>query len=130
MDPLIIYSVEGKDFAALEADLEAAVQRHRLGMFRSLDLRQALQQFGLAFGWDCRVYDLCPPGALAEALARHSAAASVLPCRVCLYYRDGVLQMAMARTTALLGLLAGGELQTLAEAMDRELTAVLDEAAA
>lgn len=130
MDAIVTYDIEGKDLTAVEADLEAAAQRRHLAVFAMHDLRATLQGLGLAFGWDCRVYEIAPAGALAEMLSRHPAVGCILPCRVCVYHRDGKTRLSMIRPTALLGLFTDPDLQTLAQAMEREMTVILDEAAA
>lgn len=130
MNAVVTYDIEGKDLAAVEADLEAAAQRRRLPVFATHDLRATLNGLGLAFGWDCRVYELAPAGALAEMLSRHPAVGCILPCRLCVSRREGQTRLSMVRPTALLGLFADPDLHALAQDVEREMTAVLDEASA
>lgn len=130
MSDLVTVVIEGKSLAAVDADLRDAAARHRVAIFGCLDLRQALVEHGVAFGFPCRVYELSSPGLAAEAVSRNLSLAGVLPCRVCLYEWQGKTYLAMVKPTALLAHFDGGDLEPVLRQLERELGEVIDEAAA
>lgn len=129
MQDVVTYVVEGKSFDTVDADLRAAAARHRVGILNTTDLHQKLQEKGFAFGFPCRVYDVCNPGMAAEVLSRDLSVGSVLPCRICLYEKQGQVYLSMVKPTALLAHFGWSD-GDIARQVEQEMSALLDEAAA
>ena len=56
------YTVDSdKSFEQASADLDAAVKRNGFGVLHVHDLGATLRGKGIAFGNDCRVFEVCNP---------------------------------------------------------------------
>ncbi|HZT74252.1 MAG TPA: DUF302 domain-containing protein [Terriglobales bacterium] len=130
MPDLILYTIEGKSLEAVEADLRDAAARHRMAIFAQIDLQAAVREQGVAFGHPCRLFELSSPGLAAEVLARDPALTAILPCRISLHEWQGQLRLTTVKPTSLLAHFPGIDLESVLRQFERELTAVLDEAAA
>jgi len=130
MCDLLIRKVRRQDPEAVTVALHAAAQKHQFGVLNVTDLGEKLRAKGLPFTAICRVFDVCQPAAAAAVLQQQMAVAAVLPCRVALYERDGVLELGTVRPTALLSHFGNPALLEAARAIEEALTQMLDEAAA
>jgi len=114
---------------SLETALRAAAQSHGFGVLNVTDLDAKLRERGITYGHACRVYDICQPASALEALRRQPAVASLLPCRIAIYEREGELFVSMVRPTALIPRLAP-ELSALAAAVELTMIQILQSTAA
>ena len=109
--------------------LAQAVTRHKFGILHVLDLRQTLDANGIQLGSECRVYDVCNPQAAATALRADMRVSAVLPCRISVFTQPGgslistILPFDLFAATGLQGA------EDLAEEVQRELIAIIDESA-
>jgi uncharacterized protein (DUF302 family) len=108
--------------------LGEAAARHKFGVLHVLDLRQTLDAKGIQLGAECSVYDVCNPQAAARALQADLRVSTVLPCRISVFSEAGGCAISTVTPTSLFKAtgLAGAE--TLAEDVEREILAIIDEA--
>jgi Cd2+/Zn2+-exporting ATPase len=110
------------------ADLEAAVKRHQFGVLAVHDLQTSMAKHGLTFGKHCRIYEVCQPQQAKKVLEADTSIATALPCRIAVYTDGGQTTMSMIKPTVLLGLFEQPGLTATAQAVERELTAIMEEA--
>ena len=113
----------------VEKDFSAAAQRHKFGMLGVHDLRQKMNEKGVAFERDCLVVEVCNPGQAQQVLNGAMAISTALPCRVSIYTENGKTKLATLKPTALLELFGVPELKAVAAEVERELFAAMKEAA-
>jgi uncharacterized protein (DUF302 family) len=126
----MIYSVHSsKSLHDLDRSLREAAQRHKFGVLNVLDLKQTLSTKGIEIGRECRVYDVCNPHAASEALMQDMTASAVLPCRISVFTQEGKTVLATVRPTDLMRATGLTGIDTLAEDIEREIVAMMDESA-
>jgi uncharacterized protein (DUF302 family) len=126
----MIYSVlSSKSLHDIDQSLREAAQRHKFGVLNVLDLKQTLSTKGIEIGQECRVYDVCNPEAASKALTQDMTASAILPCRISVFSQDGKTALATVRPTDLLRATGLTGVDTLAEEIEREIVAIMDEAA-
>jgi uncharacterized protein (DUF302 family) len=113
----------------VEARLREAAARHKFGILHVHDLRQTLQSKGIELGSECRVYDVCNPQAASRALHTEMRVSTVLPCRISVFSENQGCTIATVRPTSLLAATGLAGVASLAEEVEREILAIIDEAA-
>lgn len=112
------------------ADLQAAIQRHGFGLLHQYDLRQTLKDKGFELPNECRVLEVCNPKQACEVLHMDMAINMALPCRISLYQDAGKTWIGMIPPPPLLALISdAGELQGIAQEVERTLRRIIDDAA-
>ncbi len=113
----------------LDQPIRDAAQRHRFGVLNVLDLRATLRNKGIDLGSEARVYDICNPQAASQALAHDPAVATLLPCRIAVYSTAAGSTLAMVHPTDLFAASGLHIDSPLPADVERELIAIIDEAA-
>lgn len=113
----------------LEQRLREAAAKHKFGILHVHDLRQTLQSKGIELGSECKVYDVCNPQAAAKALHTEMRVSTVLPCRISIFTENQGCTIATVRPTSLLEATSLEGVASLAEEVEREVLAIIDEAA-
>lgn len=113
----------------LEKRLREAAAKHEFGILHVHDLRQTLQSKGIELGSECRVYDVCNPQAASRALHAEMKVSTVLPCRISIFSENQGCTIATVRPTSLLEATGLEGVASLAEEVEREVLAIIDEAA-
>jgi uncharacterized protein (DUF302 family) len=113
----------------IELRLRDAAQRHKFGVLHVLDLKQTLQSKGIELGRECRIFDVCNPQAASAALKHDMAASVVLPCRIAVYAEGNGCTIATVRPTDLMQATGLKGVEPLAQEIEREIAAIIDEAA-
>src|SRR5450755_3737026 len=127
----VIYQKSSKrSLQEVEQSLREAVQRHKFGILHVLDLKNTLHDKGIDLDDEVRIYDVCNPLAASQALHQNMAAATVLPCRIAVYSNAGGSTIATVKPTDLFATTGLAHSDTLARDVERELLAIIDEAAA
>lgn len=127
----MIYSKNSKRSPAeVEQNLRQAAQRHKFGVLHVLDLQGTLQEKGIDLGREVRVYDVCNPQAASQALRENMATATVLPCRIAVYASPEGSTIATVTPSDLLRATGLKNSESLARQVEKEITAIIDEAAA
>lgn len=114
----------------IEQSLRDAAQRHKFGILHVLDLKNTLHDKGIDLENEVRIYDVCNPLAASQALQQDLATATVLPCRIAVWTDASGSTIATVKPTDLFAATGLGHADTLAQEVERELLAIIDEAAA
>ncbi len=114
----------------VEQLLREAAQRHKFGVLHVLDLKHTLHDKGIDLDSEVRIYDVCNPLAASQALHQDMATATVLPCRIAVYSNAGGSTIATVKPTDLFTATGLAHSDTLVQDVERELLAIIDEAAA
>jgi uncharacterized protein (DUF302 family) len=114
----------------VEQSLREAAQRHKFGVLHVLDLKNTLHEKGIDLSNEVRIYDVCNPLAASQALHQDMATATVLPCRIAVYSNADGSTIATVKPTDLFAATGLRHADTLAQDVERELLAIIDEAAA
>lgn len=126
----MIYSKHSsRSSAEIEKRLREAAARHRFGILHVHDLRQTLQSKGVELGSECRVYDVCNPQAASKALRAEMKVSTVLPCRISVFSENQGCTIATVRPTSLLEATGLDGVASLADEIEREVLAIVNEAA-
>ena len=109
--------------------LEAAARGRKFGVLHVHDLQRTLEGKGFAFPHACRVLEICSPPYAHQVLTRNIEMNLALPCRVSVYEQGGVTKIGMMLPTAILEMLSDDEeIRAVAEKVERDLVAIVDEA--
>jgi uncharacterized protein (DUF302 family) len=128
---IVIYQKRSKHSPQeVEQSLREAVQRHKFGILHVLDLKSTLQDKGIELDNEVRIYDVCNPLAASQALRQDLATATVLPCRIAVYSNAEGSTIATVKPTDLFAATGLRHADTLAQDVEREIIAIIDEAVA
>jgi uncharacterized protein (DUF302 family) len=111
------------------ADLETAATRHQFGVLNVLDLKATLEQKGVAFPHECRIYSICNPKIAAHVLEEDMSLNMALPCRISIYEEGGRTKIGMIPPQMMLSILAkSATLDQAAHEVEETMIAIIDEA--
>ncbi|MFO1511928.1 MAG: DUF302 domain-containing protein [Verrucomicrobiota bacterium] len=110
--------------------LEEAVKAHKFGVIAVIDLKGKMAEKGIAFGNACKIYEVCNPVQAKRVLEKEMSIATALPCRIAVYEEKGKVKVATMLPSETLGLFSVPELAPLAQEIEKEIKAMMDEAAA
>ena len=113
----------------VEQRLREAAGRHKFGILNVSDMRKILDSKGIQLGAECRVYDVCNPQAATKALQNDMRVSAVLPCRISVFSEGEGCVIATVKPTALFKATGLEGAEALAEEVEREVLAIIDEAA-
>ena len=126
----ILYIKEAKGTVeTVGAQLEQAVKAHKFGVIGIVDLKSKMAEKGIEFSRACKIYEVCNPTQAKQVLDKNMSIATALPCRIAVYEENNRVQIATMLPTETLGLFAMPELAPVAEAVENEIKAMMDEAA-
>lgn len=109
--------------------LEEAVKAHKFGVIAVIDLQAKMREKGVEFNRPCRIYEVCNPQRAKKVLEKEMAIATALPCRIALYEESGEVKLATLLPTQTLGLFNVPDLAAEAQDVEREILAMIAEAA-
>ena len=115
---------------AMEDRLKAAAKNHQFSVLNVTDLRAKLRSNDLDFTPACKVLDVCNPHRAKEVLERKLEISTALPCRISVYEEDGKTKVATLLPTQVLGMFGAEGLGSVAQSVETDLIAIIDEAAA
>jgi len=110
--------------------LEEAVKAHKFGVIAVIDLKGKMAEKGVAFGNACKIYEVCNPMQAKRVLEKDMSIATALPCRIAVYEEKGKVKVATMLPTETLGLFSVPELAPVAQEVEKEIKAMIDEATA
>jgi len=124
------YIVEtSKSVDQAEADLSAAVQRHKFSVMHTNNLQEALKSKGVKLEDACRILEICNPQNAKDVLATNMDLNLALPCRVSVYSDHGKTRIGMIKPTAMLKALSSSPtLSRIAEEVEEAIIEMIDEA--
>ncbi|KAB2969985.1 MAG: DUF302 domain-containing protein [Thermoanaerobaculia bacterium] len=127
MNQLYVREAQGSvDVTGLR--LEAAVQAHKFGVIGVIDLKGKMAEKGVAFDNECRIFEVCNPVRAKQVLTKDMRIATALPCRIAVYEEGGKVKVATLLPTETLRLFAVPELEPVAQEIETEIKAMIDEA--
>lgn len=129
-EPVIYQKTSKRSPQEVEQSLREAAQRHKFGILHVHDLKSTLHDKGIEIGGEVRIYDVCNPQAASQALREDMATATVLPCRIAVYSNAGGSTIATVKPTDLLDATGLRHAHMLAHEIERDIFAIIDEAAA
>lgn len=101
------YIVEtDKTFEQASADLESAVKRHAFGVLHVHDLGNALRSKGIAFGEECKVFEVCNPVQASKVLSTDMRLNMALPCRISVFTEKGKTKIGLIRPADMISALS------------------------
>lgn len=124
------YIVESdKSFDQASADLASAVKRHGFGVLHVHDLGTTLRGKGVAFGEQCKVFEVCNPEQAAKVMSADMRLSMALPCRISVFTQGGRTRIGLIRPGPMLsGLSRDPALFEIAGEVERKTIAMVDEA--
>lgn len=105
-DDMYYITESSKSFEQASADLETAVKQHGFGVLHVHDLGNTLCSKGIAFGEQCRVFEVCNPGQAAKVLAADMRLNMALPCRISVFTENGATKIGLIRPREMLSALS------------------------
>ena len=125
----ILYAKETKETVeAVGKRLEEAVKAHKFGVITVIDLKAKMAEKGVQLDKACKVYEVCNPAQAKRVLDRNMSVATALPCRIAVYEEKESVKVATMLPTETLALFALPELAPVAQEVEREIKAMIDEA--
>jgi uncharacterized protein (DUF302 family) len=125
----MLYVRESKETVdAVGKRLEEAAKAHKFGVITVIDLKAKMADKGVAFGPACKVYEVCNPMQAKRVLDKEMNISTVLPCRISLYEQAGCVKVATVLPTQMLAMFAVPELAPVAQEVERDIKAIMDEA--
>ena len=112
------------------ARLEAAAKEHQFGVLNETDLRGKMQSKGVEFSPACKVFDVCNPHRAKVVLESKLEISTALPCRISVYEEGGKTKVDTLLPTQVLGMFGAEGLDSVAQSVESDLIAIIDEAVA
>ena len=109
--------------------LPEIAQRYKFGVLGVHDLKEKMASKGVAFGQECRVFEVCNPQQAKEVLSRAMEISTALPCRISVYQDGGRTVLATIKPTLLLGMFDAPGAATAANEVEDTMTKIIEEAA-
>ena len=124
------YTVEThKSFEQATTDLDTAVKKHGFGVLHIHDLGKTLRSKGIAFGEQCRVFEVCNPAQAAKMLAADMRLNMALPCRISVFTQQGKTMIGLIKPVEMLAALSQDPaLLQVAEEVEAAAIRMVDEA--
>lgn len=115
---------------AVEEKLKAAAKNHQFGVLNVTDLREKMHSKGVDFRSACKVFDVCNPHRAKAVLDVKMEISTALPCRISVYEEGGKTKVASLLPTKVLGMFGAEGLDSIAQDVESDLIAIIDEAIA
>lgn len=109
--------------------LETSVKAHKFGVIGIVDLKAKMKEKGVEFAPACRIYEVCNPQRAKQVLEKDMTVSTALPCRIVVYEEAGKVKIATLLPTQVLGMLTTADLGAVAQEVERDIVAMVDEAA-
>ena len=127
MNMLYVKETQGT-VEAIGQRLEEAVKAHKFGVIGVIDLKGKMTEKGVEFRNACKIYEVCNPMRAKQVLEKDMSIATALPCRIAVYEEKGRVKIATMLPTEALGLFSVPELAPVAQEVEKEIKAMIDEA--
>lgn len=118
-----------KTVQEIESVFNEVCARHQFGVLGTINLRQKLNDKGVAFERECLIFEVCNPSQAKKVLEANIAISAALPCRIAVYQEDGVTKIAAIRPTALLGMFPNPELVPVAREVEEVMNRIMQDLA-
>ena len=126
----MLFRVESrKSLAEVARALEEAAPRHRFGILAVHDLKAKMKEKGVEFANACRIYEVCNPQRAKQVLEKDMSISTALPCRITVYQDQGKVKVATLLPTHVLGMFTATDMGPVAQEVERDIVALVDETA-
>ena len=116
-----------KTFDQACQDLEQACKTEGYGVLGHHDIGKTLRSKGIAFGEECRIYEICQPFHASAILGIDLSLSTSLPCRISVYTENGVTCFGMVNPHQLLsGQSDDPRLEPIARLVQQETSRILE----
>jgi len=124
------YIVETKkSIEQVSEDLIQAVSEHKFGVLHIHNLKETLNNKGIEYHNECRVFEVCNPHKAKEIMDIEMSLNLVLPCRVSVYEENGKILIGMIKPKSLLLQLSDdNSLITVAEEVEATMIKIIQQA--
>lgn len=110
--------------------LEAAAIANQLGVLGIHNLKQKMNDKGVAFDAECRILEVCNPGKAKSVLQSNMCISTALPCRISVYEEAGKVKVATLKPTAMLAIFNQPKLASVAREVEEAVERVIEAACA
>ena len=110
--------------------LKEAVPNNKFGILHSYDIKQTLALKGQTLREECHVFEICNPVVAKNILEMDMDLASVLPCRISVYTKDGATKVGMALPTKHIAQLTDLDLSQVIDPVEQALINIIDQSIA
>jgi len=126
----MIHIVESKkSIQEIENLFPEVSTRYKFGVLGVHNLKQKMNEKGVAFERECRVFEVCNPSQAKKVLEGNMQISTALPCRVSVYEEAGKTKIATILPTALIGLFGNEALNSVAHEVETSLIQIMDDLA-
>lgn len=110
-------------------DLEKAVATHKFGVMTIHNLKETMNNKGVVFNKECRIFEVCNPQQAKKVLEREMEISTALPCRISVYGEGDKVTLATLKPTAIVSQFNIPDLQPIAKEIEEILIQIMKEAA-
>lgn len=107
-------------------NLEESLKQEKFGVLWMFDIKEKLQEKGLEFVKEFKVFEVCNPDEAQRILNYNEMAGYFLPCKIVVYEYEGKTKIGMPKPTALISLLNDEKMKTFAKDIEDRLINVLN----
>ncbi len=108
--------------------VEVAATANGMGVLGVHDLKKKMQEKGVPFERECRIYEVCNPNQAQKVLEADMSVSTALPCRISIYEEAGTVKVATFKPTAMLQMFGDARLQPVAEEVEQAIIRIVDAA--
>jgi uncharacterized protein (DUF302 family) len=124
----MVFEIESRRSAAeIDSAIRDAAARHNFGVLSVIDLKEKMQDKGVEFGPDCRVYEVCNPHQAKRALEANGAVSTALPCRISVYGTPGAYKIATILPTEMMKAFGSSGIDEVAREVEQDIVAMMQE---
>ena len=117
-----------KTMEQLDQALRESAARHRFGVLGVHDLKQAMNNKGVDFDAEVRVYEVCNPHHAKAVLLENMDVSTALPCRVSIYSLGDKMEVATILPSELMKAFGSSPaMAATAAEVERAMKAMIDE---
>lgn len=119
-----------KTLDELDQALRAAAARQNFGVLGVLDLKQTMNNKGVEFDAEVRVYEVCNPHHAKAVLLEAMEVSTALPCRIAIYSAGDRMEVATLLPTELMKAFGSSTVMAATAAeVERAMKAMIDDTA-
>jgi uncharacterized protein (DUF302 family) len=117
-----------KTLTELDQALREAAARHKFGVLGVHDLKQTMNNKGVEFDAEVRVYEVCNPNHAKAVLLEAMEVSTALPCRVSIYSAGDMFAVATILPTELMKAFGSSPVMAATAAeVEQAMKAMIDE---
>lgn len=124
----MIYEVKtNKSFEKSVEDLKENLSNHSFGVLWELNFKDKLEEKGLEFDKNFKIFEVCNPKQAKEVLDKNIEVGYFLPCKIVIYENGDSISIGMPKPTSLIEMVNDDELSSISVEVEKELKAAIDE---